>query len=61
MKFYKNNQYIDKILDDNLSAVYNYYGYNNIFYYFTAFYNDGKCHNSKNAAYIDDIGLKHFF
>jgi hypothetical protein len=63
MKFYKNDyeDYDGKIIDDKLSAVYNYCSYDYGYHYFITFYKDGKCHNNKNACYVDDEGVKLFF
>ena len=64
MKFYKNDyeDYDFRIIDDKLSAVYNYcsYDYGYHYHYFITFYKDGNCHNNKNACYVDDEGMKLF-
>ena len=64
MKFYKNKDckdYNSKIIDDKLSAVYNYCSYDFGYQYFITFYKDGNCHNNKNACYVDDEGVKVFY
>ncbi len=57
MKFYKHKDsedYDEKIIDDKLSAVYNYCSYDFGYQYFITFYKDGNCHNNKNACYVDE-------
>ena len=62
MKFYTENKgyinYRDKILVNKLTAVY-FYKYSNE-NYCVQFFKNGKCHNSKNADYVDYRGYKDF-
>jgi hypothetical protein len=56
MKFYidiNNNYYWHKIEINKLNAIY-------YFRYFTRFFNNGKIHNIKNAAYVESFNLKVF-
>jgi hypothetical protein len=57
MKFYKdnsnNNFYWNKIENNKLNAIY-------YFRCFTRFFNNGKIHNIKNAAYVESFNLKVF-
>jgi hypothetical protein len=61
MKFYKYKQnfyYRDKIINNNLSAVY-CFSYNK-YIYNIIFFKNGKYHNIKNAAFVRDHGYKSF-
>jgi hypothetical protein len=62
MKFYKYKQnfyYRDKIINNNLSAIY-CYSYNK-YTYNIIFFKNGKHHNTKNAAFVRDGGYKSFY
>ncbi len=54
MKFYKNKDYYNFIVNNNLAAIYSN-THNNII----TFFKKGEEHNTKNAAYISD-GYKTF-
>ena len=55
MKFYKNKNYYNFIVNNNLAAIYSN-THNNII----MFFKKGEAHNTKNAAYISD-GYKSFY
>jgi hypothetical protein len=55
MKFYKNKDYYYFIVNNNLAAIYSN-THNNII----MFFKKGEAHNTKNAAYIDNI-IKAFY
>ena len=51
--FEKNTYYWKFIINNKITAIQNNFCA-------TRFYKNGKLHNAKNVAYIDDLGYKHF-
>jgi hypothetical protein len=52
MKFYRNFNYNEVRMSKIIAICSDYYG--------VVFYKNGKMHNTRNAAYINDLGYKQF-